>query len=194
MNINKGLLKFAKALNLALETVEFENVETSTGEQINLSGREVGSEVTIADSAPAPDGEYVLSDGFKFTVKDGKIDSIIEEVQKVEEEVLAEEKPSDVVVEDAPKSDDKDKEIEALKAEIESLKEQIASLTSQFSAIENFATKEQFENLQTVFNSLNESVLKLANIPVEESKTSLGFKSNNKKYNDMAALANALKK
>jgi hypothetical protein len=193
----KALLNLASELNTSLAKAQaFESVKTVEGDEINISGREVGHDVTTgSDSLPIADGTHTLEDGFKFTTKDGKIDSIVEYIQKIEDEVVAEELAEDATVEvqlDPAPTEDKSQEVEDLKAKIAELEAKLAELTSQFSTMESFATKEDFNSLHDVFTALNENVKVLAKIPVEQSKTSQSFKSESQKSKDYAALASAL--
>lgn len=195
MNINKGILKMLQSLNFSLANEKFENVETADGKLINISGREVGSEVMVADGEPLEDSTVELTDGFKFTVKDGKIDSIIEQDEVVEETVeVGTQTSEETVVDETIVEDEKQNEIEDMKSQIEDLKAQIAELKGEFDAVSNYATKEDLQAFQSELVTLNANVIKLASIPVEQSKVSQGFKENNKRAQDMAAIAAVFKK
>lgn len=77
-------------------------VKTATGEELEIE-REDG-EIQVGDKA-SPDGEFVMDDGRTIVIQDGVVVEIKEE----------------------EKTDEKDEEIEALKAAVETLKERIKS-------------------------------------------------------------------
>lgn len=193
MSLQTGLLKMVKALTFATANLNFENVEAVNGDLLNISGREVGSEVMIGDGQPAPDGEIELTDGFKFIVKDGLIESVVD-APEVKEDAPEELETETEVVEEVKEVDEKDKEIEALKAELAELKAQLSGLSNEFKAIEKFATKEDLTAFQNEINVLSENIKLLASIPLEQSKVSQGFKSTNKKENDLKTLSEVFAK
>ncbi|WP_316841370.1 hypothetical protein [Pedobacter gandavensis] len=187
----KSLLqKFLHQLKFSLSEQVFEVANLKDSEDlIQLSTREVGADVMLGEndgSVPAPDGDYELSDGFRFKVSEGKISEILsEEIEDtVTEEVV------ELADEEAPVEDKGNEEIDALKAEIEALKEEIKALKDKPES----ATKEDVQNFQSQVKELNDTFKLLASIPVEFSKVDNTPKATNKKQDDLAKLANALKK
>lgn len=83
MNIKNELVKSLKNLVSAY----FGQVYTDS--QIKVSDKVVGGSVEMiaADGtlSPAPDGDYAMESGFSFTVKDGKIVSIVGQEDVVED-------------------------------------------------------------------------------------------------------------
>ena len=86
------LTQLKKELLKALKTLKLEGDKVYDPSELNISARELGGKVELIQGddtlATAPDGDYTLSDGFKFTVKDGLIASIID---KSTEETFADE-------------------------------------------------------------------------------------------------------
>jgi predicted RNase H-like nuclease (RuvC/YqgF family) len=190
MKLTQSLLGLFKSLNTEIESVlepkaevVFEQVVDSEGTEINISSREVGAEAILAGE-PLKDGTYTLTDGFKFTVKDGKIDTIEAEVEKVEDESPIQEALTEEVTEEAPKNE----EIDALKAEVESLKSELQSIKE---AISGLSTKEDVSNFSSEVKTLSENISLLAAIPMQQSKTNQSFKVESKKAQDFEKLRGA---
>jgi hypothetical protein len=189
LNNIKELLSLTNKLN---QSLAFELVKTSDGEDINISSREIGADVTKGEDDTVADGEYTLEDGFAFTVKDSKIDSIITDIETKEVIVPEELAAEDTPIEDAPEADDKSKEIEELKEQIKELQGQLEALKGEFSSVPKYVTVEELNSLKDVFHTLNENVKILAKLPLEQSKVSTSFKANAKKEEDMTRLRSAL--
>lgn len=187
----KTMLEAAGIFNKSLEALNFEMVKTDKGDEINLGSREVGGTVTKGEGENVANGEYTLEDGFKFTVKDGLIDSIQSEIEvkevPVEEELADEKVPADVPV------DDKQKEIDTLKEKIAELEAKLTELSVDFKS-DKYVTKEDFNSLQAVFTSLNDNVKLLAKIPMEYSKVSQTFKEKSQKEINQEKLREAWRK
>jgi capsule polysaccharide export protein KpsE/RkpR len=194
MKLSQSLLGLFKSLNTEIETVltpsKFEQVVDIEGTEFNISSREVNAEVTL-EGSPLKDGTYTLTDGFKFTVKDGKIDSIEDEVEKVEEVSPVDEALAEDTVEEVTEEAPKNEEIDALKAEIETLKTELQSIKE---AILGLSTKEDVSNFSSEVKTLSDNIKLLASIPLEHSKTSQSFKQENNKADSMRRLAAVLKK
>jgi hypothetical protein len=91
-------LDFLKKAKAMLSTVKLSQKSLDSGTTIEFDGDDiaVGSVVYAQDSAGdwtvIADGEYTTNEGFKFTVKDGVVESTDGEVKKEEEEVIEEKK------------------------------------------------------------------------------------------------------
>lgn len=179
MNLKKELVKtFKNILN-----VYFEKVYTS--DEIKISAKEVGGKVEMigADGtlSVAPDGDYVMDDGFSFSVKDGLIVSIVGEEQPVEEVAAGDYKDK----EDKVSGDTEDVKAEEVEIEIdpekEEMKKQIAELYKMFEELYSMldgikidASKknEAITQFSKEISDLNNNIKTLAKVPVEFSKTS----------------------
>jgi archaellum component FlaC len=191
MNLFKRAIEVFANLNDEFEASKdtkveetFEQVVDTEGTEFNISSREVGASVTFED-APMKDGTYTLTDNFSFKVKDGLIESIEAEVEKVEEvspvdEALAED-AVEVVGEPA-----KNEELDALKAEVESLKSELESIKE---SLKGLSTKEDVQAFSSEIQTLGNNIKTLASIPLEQSKTNNGFKSLNSKLKDHETLS-----
>ena len=178
----KALLKLTSELNQSMSELKFEMVKTKDGEDINLSGREVGSEVTVGEGEAYKNGSVELEDGFKFTVKDGKIDSIESEIEVKEDAPADTELADEEVVADAPVADDKSKEFEdrlvALEAQVKEILSALNVVKTDGEEFKKVAvTKEDFNSLKTVFTSVESAVKIMAKMPAENSKVSETFKA-----------------
>lgn len=117
-------------------SVKLTDVKTKDGIILNYDGElAVGTEIFIVaenGSTPAPDAEYILENGAKIKVVDGKVDEIMEPEAPVEdapaevpvEEVAAEEIP----VEEAPAEASVAEKIAALENQIKEIYEILAEL------------------------------------------------------------------
>ncbi len=164
--LKRELFKTFKGLQLE----HFEGELKYAPEELNISERVVGGKVELINEdgtlSALPDGDYELTDGFKFTIKEGLIESI-EGEEPVEEqaEEMADEAPIEEVSD--PLADLK-AETETLKAEVDALKQAIEEIKNGAS---NNATKEDVQGFQSEVSKLNETIMKLAKIPAEASKT-----------------------
>lgn len=138
--------KFMKKL------VKFSEISTDKGILLIQDGEEfaVGTEVYIeveGEWVAAEDGEYKLEDGKVVSILEGKIAEIKdpEEIEEPAEEKPAEEveaaEEEEIVVEEEPveptpeERDDKQEQIDALKAEIAGLREEIEGLKNSLAEI-----------------------------------------------------------
>jgi len=177
MNDKSKVEKFMEIMNSGYNAVfgksKKENFKSSTikdsDTKVDYSANEVGADVSVASgsgSTVLADGDYTLSNGDSFKVKDGKISEVValengepaeEELSKEDEPKEDEEKVEEVIEEskseDEPKEDEEkveisleteesDDEKDALKAKIEELEEKIKSLEGNFSKI---PSKEDFQ-------------------------------------------------
>jgi len=136
-NVMNLIEKFMKKL------MKFDEVSTDKGVLLTIEGEElaIGVEVYVAVEdgwEPAADGEY-KADGKTIIVADGKVTDIKED--EVEEPVVEEpvevEAEEEVVVEEpvVDERDDKQEQIDALKAEIDALKGEIEGLKNSIAEI-----------------------------------------------------------
>ena len=121
---------------LSEESVKLTDVKTKDGIILNFEGElAVGTEIFIIaenGSTPAPDAEYILEDGSKIKVVEGKVDEIIPAEAPVEgapaevpaEEVVAEEVPVEETPDEAPVAE----KIAALENQIKEIYEILAEL------------------------------------------------------------------
>ena len=121
---------------LSEESVKLTDVKTKDGIILNFEGElSVGTEIFIVSengSTPAPDAEYILEDGAKIKVVDGKVAEIIPAEAPVEgapaevpaEEVVAEEVPVEETPDEAPVAE----KIAALENQIKEIYEILAEL------------------------------------------------------------------
>lgn len=123
MNIQEELNKFENSLvsklkNLFAPKIKAEMHQTSEGVQIFFDGElEVGKPVFLDEdmTTPAPDGVHTMDDK-KFTIKEGVVESI-EEVAAVT-------------------SDEKQKEIDALKAQLETANAELQNKTKEVETLQ----------------------------------------------------------
>jgi len=196
MDIIKSLLKFAKQINENIEQ-KFEMVTTEDGKEINITSREVGAEVTEGvEATPVPDGSYSVDSGaFKFTVADGVIASIDEQVEVKPEEETGEELADEVPTEEAPKEDEaKDEKIAELEAKIKELEDKLAE-AGTFST-ENYATKVDLNTVDStikeLFKAFEAKLEVLAKTPMEYSKVAPTFKEKTQKEINAERLREAM--
>ena len=164
------------------------NEKTYSPNEISLSDRVVGSKVELINPdgslTVAPDGDYQVDD-FEFTVKDGLISAIEGQKEPVDEQMA--ETP-------APQPNPY---IEALKAEIATIKEQVTQLVNAMSGLnDTAATKDDVKKFQSVVETLNSNMMKLAKLPAEPSKTNNTFEvknENNSKLEEFAKMLNSKK-
>lgn len=182
MDIKKEFIKSFKTL-LGLY---FEKVYTDS--EVKISDKSIGSKVEMigADGSlsDAPDGDYVMDNGFSFTVKNGMIESIVgeepveakedkpedtptsgstEEV-KAEEVVVEEEPVEEEPTEEAP--DEMDMRVKALEDKVAELVDMIAGMAEQ-----KMEADKTIEAFTAEVKSLNNNIQTLAKVPVEFSKT-----------------------
>ena len=103
--------------------VKLAKVTTDKGELSYEGDLEVGTEVVDANGVAVSDGDYTLEDGKIIVIKDGKVETIEEEVELEEEEVPAEEPTVPKADFDALKAD-----FDALKAVVDELKAKVDEL------------------------------------------------------------------
>lgn len=181
MDIKKEFIKSFKTL-LGLY---FEKVYTDS--EVKISDKSIGSKVEMigADGSlsDAPDGDYVMDNGFSFTVKGGMIESIVGEEAPVEaatdstdatsgdtattevetpaEDAAPEEEPTE---EEAP--DEMDMRVKALEDKVAELVDMIAGMAEQ-----KMEADKTIEAFTAEVKSLNNNIQTLAKVPVEFSKT-----------------------
>ena len=83
------------------------------------------------DKVPAEDGEYVTEDNKVITIKDGKVESIIDkaaDVEAEEEEPMVEPMPEEPVAEEPTKEEDVNTAIDEMRKEIDELYKIVDSL------------------------------------------------------------------
>jgi len=180
-----------------LKSEKFEGVYTS--DQLNISDRVVGGKVELINTdgslSVAPDGDYELEDGFKFTVKDGVIASIEgeEKPEELAEENPTEDKPADEPAPDENKAaiEELQKETAAIKAEVESIKQILSELTG---SVNDSATKEEMQKFSKEVKTLTETINKVAKLPVEFSKTTKSTQTKTDNHDKLMDVIKLIKK
>ncbi|WP_158798087.1 hypothetical protein [Pedobacter sp. L105] len=162
----------------------FEAVKTEDGQDLNLSSREVGGEVTEgADAEPVPDKTWVLDDGFSFSTVDSLIETIessddfkaVEEVKVIP--VAVEVELAVTPVEPAPAAQDvapdAQLQLDALKSIVVDLTQQLEGLIAQFSALPKYATVEEFTAVKEAFEATPKYLTEEDLTPVKEQFSTL---------------------
>lgn len=200
MNLIKELLKSARLL-----MGEYVENKVWSPSELNISQMEVGGKVELIDAdgqlSPAPDGNYELEDGSKFTVKDSVIESIEGQEVPAEEDVPVEnaEQPKEEVPAEAPKSEP-NPELEELKSKVSELEGQLSELLKVVeelkSTSEVVATKEDVAEYSKNVKDLNQTIQQLAKVPVQFSQTTTNnvVKDNKEKLLDFAMVLGSAKK
>lgn len=179
--MNKGLIKeLGKTLGLLANkiTEKFdEQPQVYSVDEVNIPSREVGGKAELVgkdgELSPIPDGPAELSDGFKFTVKDGLITSIEGEVTQTDN-VEAETTPTDNSTPDTSIEEIKNKVAEldattqSIKSDIQSLIETVKQMQE---ANQSFSKSDEFSAVKTAIDKLSEAVLTIEKTPAEFSKT-----------------------
>lgn len=186
--------ELAKTLNYLLGRENFaETPKVYQPDEINISERVIGGKVELVNSdgtlSPIEDGDYELSDGFKFSVKDGLISAI-----EGEESIQASEDMADAPVVEEPNNDSDIKaSIEELRVLTEELKSEVdtmkAALDELKAANADTANKDAIENFRKELSTLNETIISIANTPAEFSKTTksqIAKDVNDKKLSDLS--------
>lgn len=188
----------APVVEEVVETPQEESFKVFSASEIKISQMEVGGKVELIDAngelQPAPDDEYELETGEKFTVKDTLI-SAIEGREETKEEEPKEEEPvmEEMAKEEAPAEEpvveiNFQTQIEELKEELETLKTLFAEMKDQC------ATKDDLGGFTQQVEQLNTNIMTLAKVPVEFSKTSTNLQVKESKEERLIALARILGK
>jgi phage-related protein len=215
MNIKKELVSTFRNLLSAY----FGKVYSDS--EVKISDRIVGGVVEIiapdGTLSPAIDGEYLMEDGFTFTVKDGKIESIIGSdgqpiVEIQPEEMTDYTEPSITgettetkmdITEDVVNIEsslfeiynrvmEQENKIKMLEEKMMSIEEAHKNMTSS-----NLESQKAVETFNKVVTELNNNIKTLASVPVQFSKTDLSTKAaddRQEKMNDLVAILNSNKK
>jgi predicted peroxiredoxin len=199
MNLKKELVK---VYNNIL-TAYFAKVYSAA--EIKISDKSVGGKVEMINAdgtlAPIPDGDYIMDDGFSFSVKDGLITAIIgQEEQPVEAgedyKESGDTKMEEVTVEVEPVGEE-----ETEPSDMEEMKKQIAELYKMFEELYSMLDGiklQNAENLKAIgqFNSevktLNDNIQTLAKVPVEFSKVNKSVQTEETKEERLMEVAKLL--
>jgi uncharacterized coiled-coil protein SlyX len=177
-----------------------------TEAQIKVSDKVVGGVVEMISTdgtlSPAADGDYVMEDGFTFTVKDGKIISIVGEEPVVEDMTaptptpVVTETPTELV-EDVPvEPTPMEKQVAYMEEKLRSLEEKIAMIEETLKGMTS-ASMESEKTIATfnkVVEELNKNIKTLASVPVEFSKVDSSVKNNEDKQEKLNNLVTILNK
>lgn len=176
MNIKKEMIKTFKNLL----GVYFGKVYTSG--ELKISDKVVGGKVEMIQAdgslAPAEDGDYVMDNGFSFTVKDGMIESIVGEEAPAEvapvEEAVADAPAVDAPVEETPAEENtEDTTVADLTARVDAMEKQVADLVAKIDGMnaQKLESDKTIEAFTAEVKSLNDNIQLLAKVPVQFSKT-----------------------
>jgi uncharacterized protein YukE len=200
MHIKEIKKEFAKTLNYLLGNEKFEGeTKVYQPEEISISERVVGGKVELVNAdgtlSPMPDGNAELADGFKFTVKDGLIESIegeapIQEQPAAMADVPA---PTDAQTSENSAIEEMKKVTEELRADIESMKIALDDLKASMS---DTANKDAVANFNKQISDLNDTIKKIANVPAEFSKTTksnIAKDANDEGKKKLSAIFNSIK-
>lgn len=149
-------MSIVKRIKLAKMLMNFTDIPTDKGTLIVEGDLSVGVEAHIevdGEVTVAQDGEYEYENSI-ITIEGGLITSIVDKGVPVEEpteepvveEPMATEEPITEPVIEEPVTDEKDAEIEALKAENESLKAEISGLLAEIEDLKSQPTAEPVED------------------------------------------------
>lgn len=183
------VVQLKKMLGLFNEEAEASSPKVYQENEIKISAFEVGGKVELIDGngelSAAPDGDYEIADGSKFTVKDGVIASIEgqeapEESTTEDVEVVAEEAPAD----EAPKEDGKVAELEA---KVSALESEIAEIKKMLAADE-----EANDEFVKQITELNKNVALLAETPAQFSQVNKSQKEKESREDKLSAFAKIL--
>lgn len=183
------VVQLKKMLGLFNEEAEANLAKIYQEDEIKISAFEVGGKVELIDGngelTVAPDGDYELADGSKFSVKDGLIESIEgqeapEESTTEDVEVVAEEAPA----EEAPQEDSKVAELEAKVARLET---EIAEIKKLLEGTD--ADNAEFLNQMT---ELNKNMALLAETPAQFSQVNKSQKEKESREEKLSAFAKIL--
>jgi uncharacterized protein YlxW (UPF0749 family) len=206
MNIKNELVKTLRNLVSAY----FGKVYTAS--ELKVSDKVVGGvvEMIAADGtlSTAPDGEYIMEDGFHFMVKGGVIETILDKdgnpIVEVEEEELSDYTPSEQpimtgetvstemdIVEDVTSIESSLFElynrVMEMEGKVTELQNQLAEMTTQ-----KMESEKAIETFNKVVNELNNNIKTLASVPVQFSKTDNSAKENEEKQNRLNELVSIL--
>jgi hypothetical protein len=144
--------------------LNFETYDLKDGSKIDLSGLEIGADAMLVDetgnSAPAPDGEYELTDGTMVSVVAGKVEGV--ETPQAEAPEMNDEDGVEIPME-SDKFDEMNGTISYLTAENEALKAKVSQLESKFNqafsqvigALEGLATMPSADAIQKPKNAFS---------------------------------------
>lgn len=152
-----GKLEKIKA-ELAKLLIKYSVVKTDNG-VLNYEGEDLvaGMDVYIeneeGEKIAAADGEYTTEDNKVITVKDGKVESIVDPVAEIEaEEEIAEETPAEEVTEETPTEEEKPVEEEKPAEEVTEEEE----LETEEDAIAKI--REEIDELYKLVDSILEKI------------------------------------
>ena len=156
-----------------------------------------GMDVVITDEngdkVPAEDGEYVTEDNKKITVKDGKVESIVDPVAEVDAE--DEEKKEDEPMEepmDEPMPDDDKKEDEVNLEDVNTAIDELRKEVDELYKIVDSLLQKVGENRDEADERLKKLECKSLAKPASEEFEALGKRTN--KFDKVSKFLNAVKK
>lgn len=175
----KDILKKVKVL---LSEVKLSQATLKDGQKIQYDGDfvDIGSVVYVlsegGDEIVLADGSYETEDGFKFTVKDGVVDSVDD---KKAEEPKEEEASTEEKLEDVPATADVNKMIEtAINAALTPLWDRITALELLIKAKDEMMTSQK-----EALSQITQAVELLSKEPAERPATEVASNPFSKKGN-----------
>jgi uncharacterized coiled-coil protein SlyX len=180
-----------------------------TEAQIKVSDKVVGGvvEMISADGtlSPATDGDYVMDNGFSFTVKDGVILSIVGEEPVIEDmtnhtdPTMTGETKMDIT-EDVKTVEsslfDLYNQVMGQEDKIKYLEEKVASMEDMLQTMHSTSMESEktIATFNKVVDELNKNIKTLASVPVEFSKVDNTIKNNEEKQEKLNFLVNLIGK
>lgn len=179
----------SKIIKTLMSMLKFAEIATDKG-QVYYTGEDlaVGLEVFDEGGNPLADGEYVIDEQHKFTVKDGVVTEVVAPEEPEPEE------PKEDPEEKQDKDDEKDAKIAELEALIEEKDAKIAELEAKIAELEGAATDKEAE-----FSAVNAENAELkAKIEEYEKQTPKSVKDrfaaySDKKLNKISSIAETIK-
>lgn len=149
MSIKDAFAALGVALGLTEGTPVCMEIKTAEGEYLRI--RKESGEIAVGDEVDSPDGEYLLPDGRKVIVNEGKIAEILPPAEDEAEDVGGD--PLEETDEEKDKEvGDLEAEVERLHREIEERDERIAELEA---ALEEARNNEPTEDERMAINAVN---------------------------------------
>ena len=173
MNIKKELISTFKNLL----GVYFGKVYSDS--ELKISDKSVGGKVEQINSdgslTPVEDGDFVMQDGFSFTVKGGVIESIVGQEKVVEQAVEDDTKPEvETPAEEATETPEQEAEDETKVDErLTAVEQAVAEIKAMLDSMkmEKMESAKAIETFTATVKELNTNIQTLAKVPVEFSKT-----------------------
>ena len=162
------------------------------GEEL-VAGMDVYITDENGDKVPAEDGEYVTEDNKTITVKDGKVESIVDPVAEVdaEEDEKKEDEPMVEPVAEEPMPEDKKEEEEIDLEDVNTAIDELRKEVDELYKIVDSLLKKVGENRDEADERLKKLECKSLAKPASEEFEALGKRTN--KFDKVSKFLNAVK-